>query len=629
MNIYRDRRGRDRRLPGLGGGGEPARDERRADADGSRRAGARSPAGGRRRGARAASAAAVAALAAGGDRPDPVALLEDRRRPGSRSSCPSATAGWPRRRSPSTAAPRCRWRPTSPTAPVTGIRSSCAATRTSRNFGLFASPERDLLFDVNDFDETLPGPLSGTEAARGQPRVAGRSRGFARTTRGMPSAARSAPTGSGWPSTPRCVRSTSTTHGSTRRRSSRSSDKRRAGDRGDRQVGGPPRRPPRAAEADRVQRGRATDRGPAAGDHHPVARPRWSRRRTPRPLPRDAPGGPARPARPLRDRRLRDQGRRCRQRRSWRVVALLDGRRDDDPLFLQIKEAEASVSKRFLPAEPTATTASGSSPASAGCRPRATSSWAGRSARTGATVRPPAPGPEGRAVVEAMTETCRLGRAVRLGPGSGACASGSRLRSPAISATTARSPTPSRRSPSPTPTRPNGTTPPCSPRSAPGACRPIQEPSGPLRWWSAPMGRSTGSRSASAGRRSPRRRSRRGTGSGRGGSAVAPRSRPAARRAARSSKENGCGTQGLPRSASYSTTTRRPGIGERVADRREDPTSVGHEVEAVGGQDPVERAGREQRREVRDRRRRARSSGTPGGRRPGCGRGRGRLGPGR
>ena len=27
------------------------------------------------------------------------------------------------------------------------------------NFGLFASPERALLFDLNDFDETLPGPF--------------------------------------------------------------------------------------------------------------------------------------------------------------------------------------------------------------------------------------------------------------------------------------------------------------------------------------------------------------------------------------------------------------------------------------------------------------------------------------
>ena len=27
------------------------------------------------------------------------------------------------------------------------------------NFGGFASPERDMIFDVNDFDETLPGPF--------------------------------------------------------------------------------------------------------------------------------------------------------------------------------------------------------------------------------------------------------------------------------------------------------------------------------------------------------------------------------------------------------------------------------------------------------------------------------------
>ena len=30
------------------------------------------------------------------------------------------------------------------------------------NFGVFASPERLLLFDVNDFDETLPGRSSTT-----------------------------------------------------------------------------------------------------------------------------------------------------------------------------------------------------------------------------------------------------------------------------------------------------------------------------------------------------------------------------------------------------------------------------------------------------------------------------------
>ena len=30
------------------------------------------------------------------------------------------------------------------------------------NFGFFASPERHLVFDLNDFDETLPARGSGT-----------------------------------------------------------------------------------------------------------------------------------------------------------------------------------------------------------------------------------------------------------------------------------------------------------------------------------------------------------------------------------------------------------------------------------------------------------------------------------
>ena len=30
------------------------------------------------------------------------------------------------------------------------------------NFGAFASPERELLFGLNDFDETLPGPFESS-----------------------------------------------------------------------------------------------------------------------------------------------------------------------------------------------------------------------------------------------------------------------------------------------------------------------------------------------------------------------------------------------------------------------------------------------------------------------------------
>jgi uncharacterized protein (DUF2252 family) len=43
--------------------------------------------------------------------------------------------------------------------PSSGITVQLCGDAHLSNFGLFASPERDLLFDINDFDETLPGPF--------------------------------------------------------------------------------------------------------------------------------------------------------------------------------------------------------------------------------------------------------------------------------------------------------------------------------------------------------------------------------------------------------------------------------------------------------------------------------------
>ena len=43
-------------------------------------------------------------------------------------------------------------------APHTGLTAQLCGDAHVSNFGLFASPERNLVFDVNDFDETLPGP---------------------------------------------------------------------------------------------------------------------------------------------------------------------------------------------------------------------------------------------------------------------------------------------------------------------------------------------------------------------------------------------------------------------------------------------------------------------------------------
>ena len=42
--------------------------------------------------------------------------------------------------------------------PATGIRVQACGDCHAANFGGFASPERRLIFDINDFDETLPAP---------------------------------------------------------------------------------------------------------------------------------------------------------------------------------------------------------------------------------------------------------------------------------------------------------------------------------------------------------------------------------------------------------------------------------------------------------------------------------------
>jgi uncharacterized protein (DUF2252 family) len=42
--------------------------------------------------------------------------------------------------------------------PVSGLTVQCCGDAHLSNFGVFGSPERRLVFDLNDFDETLPGP---------------------------------------------------------------------------------------------------------------------------------------------------------------------------------------------------------------------------------------------------------------------------------------------------------------------------------------------------------------------------------------------------------------------------------------------------------------------------------------
>lgn len=63
--------------------------------------------------------------------------------------------------------------------PVSGFRTQTCGDAHLSNFGLFASAERTLVFDINDFDETLPGPWEwDVKRLVASLAVAGRSNGF-------------------------------------------------------------------------------------------------------------------------------------------------------------------------------------------------------------------------------------------------------------------------------------------------------------------------------------------------------------------------------------------------------------------------------------------------------------------
>src|SRR6201996_3831500 len=65
------------------------------------------------------------------------------------------------------------------TTPASGLRVQLCGDAHLANFGAFASPERRLVFDVNDFDETLPGPFeSDVKRLAASLAVAGRDNGF-------------------------------------------------------------------------------------------------------------------------------------------------------------------------------------------------------------------------------------------------------------------------------------------------------------------------------------------------------------------------------------------------------------------------------------------------------------------
>ncbi len=252
------------------------------------------------------------------------------------------------------------------------------------NFGGYGSPERRLLFDVNDFDETLPGPFEydvkrmaasftiagrnngfNTADARAVTRasVTGISRGDGRLRADatmevwyahlaeddiMASIRKDAKTKQGAKEVKRAEKVA---------KKARTRDSLQALSKLAERVDGTYRivsRPPLVVPLREL----ATSHGvsPEEVETRPRAVPR---------LPPDPPGRPAAAARPVRG--AVDIARKVVGVGSvgtWAFIVLLQGRDDQDPLFLQVKQATASVLEDHLPRAGTSSTASASCRAS-------------------------------------------------------------------------------------------------------------------------------------------------------------------------------------------------------------------------------------------------------------------------
>jgi uncharacterized protein (DUF2252 family) len=120
-----------------------------------------------------------AAFHPGPDRPDPVALLEEQ----AKTRVPDLVpVRWGRMLvSPFTYYRGAALPMASDLAgtPVSGLAVQACGDAHLSNFGIFGSPERRLMFDVNDFDETLPGPWEwDVKRLAASLEVAGRDNGF-------------------------------------------------------------------------------------------------------------------------------------------------------------------------------------------------------------------------------------------------------------------------------------------------------------------------------------------------------------------------------------------------------------------------------------------------------------------
>jgi uncharacterized protein (DUF2252 family) len=114
------------------------------------------------------------------DRPDPIALLEEQ----AKTRLPDLV---PIRYARMRVSPFAFFRGSANVmaedlarTPTTGILTQLCGDAHLANFGAYASPERTLLFDMNDFDETYPGPWEwDVKRLAASFYVAGRANGFA------------------------------------------------------------------------------------------------------------------------------------------------------------------------------------------------------------------------------------------------------------------------------------------------------------------------------------------------------------------------------------------------------------------------------------------------------------------
>jgi uncharacterized protein (DUF2252 family) len=139
----------------------------------------------RGRGARAAAPrSSHAAWEPGADRPDPVALLEEQ----SAGRVPELV---PVRYGRMLISPFTFYRGGAlimaadlAGTPRSGIEVQLCGDAHLSNFGVFGTPERRMIFDINDFDETLPGPWEwDVKRLAVSYEVMGRDRGFRRSDR--------------------------------------------------------------------------------------------------------------------------------------------------------------------------------------------------------------------------------------------------------------------------------------------------------------------------------------------------------------------------------------------------------------------------------------------------------------